>query len=111
MHLFNQSLAAKLQTTIERVPLEKIDPGMKKTAYLGQTIPPQVHKLPFDFRQELPYFDTTYMNDPSKAKSKRRTEWDRNWINIFNDKNASLDLLESYEIVAEIAWTIFDLIS
>ncbi|KAK2587108.1 hypothetical protein KPH14_002873 [Odynerus spinipes] len=68
VHLFNQAIAGTLESTNERVPLEKIDPGIKASAYLGQTKPPQVHKLPFDFYHELPYFDTTYMSDPTKKK-------------------------------------------
>ncbi|XP_012289083.1 neither inactivation nor afterpotential protein C [Orussus abietinus] len=68
VHLFNQAIVGTLQGTNERVPLERIDPGVKASSYLGQTRPPQVHKLPFDMHQELPFFDTSYMNDPSKAK-------------------------------------------
>lgn len=54
----------------ERTPLEKIDPGIRPSAYLGPFKPPQVYKLPFDMRHELPFFDTNYMNDPTKFKKK-----------------------------------------
>ncbi|XP_043288364.1 neither inactivation nor afterpotential protein C isoform X2 [Venturia canescens] len=78
VHLYSQALQANLQTTIERVPLERIDPGMKVSAYLGQSKPPQVNKLPFNIHQEFPYFDSSYMNDPRKAHSKRGGAGDPN---------------------------------
>lgn len=62
---------AALKSTNEQVPLEKVDPGAKVDSYINEVKPPQVHKLPFNMQQELPYFDTSYMNDPSSAKMKR----------------------------------------
>lgn len=71
VHLYNQSVATVLERANERVPLGKIDPGAKVAAYINEVKPPEVHKLPFDMQQELQYFDTSYMNDPSSAKMKR----------------------------------------
>ncbi|XP_043670504.1 neither inactivation nor afterpotential protein C isoform X3 [Vespula pensylvanica] len=68
VHLFNQATAGTLEATNERIPLDKIDPGIKASAYLGQMKPPQVHKLPFDIYHEMPYFDTSYMKNPSGKK-------------------------------------------
>lgn len=90
VHLYSQALQANLQRTIERVPLERIDPGMKVSAYLGQSKPPQVHKLPFNIHQEFPYFDSSYMNDPRKANSKRgagSVEWASNSFLIYRKLN------------------------
>ncbi|XP_033207351.1 neither inactivation nor afterpotential protein C isoform X2 [Belonocnema kinseyi] len=70
VHLYNQAIVGELQMTNERTPLEKIDPGIKPSAYLGPLKPPQVHKLPFDIHRELPFFDTNYINDPSKTRRK-----------------------------------------
>ncbi|XP_046607249.1 neither inactivation nor afterpotential protein C isoform X1 [Neodiprion virginianus] len=66
VHLFNQSMIAKLQTTSERVPLERINPGVKASLYLGERRL-TVNKLPFDMNQELPYFDSSYMSDPTTS--------------------------------------------
>ncbi|XP_019699822.1 neither inactivation nor afterpotential protein C isoform X2 [Harpegnathos saltator] len=71
VHLYNQSIAAALEKVNKRVALEKIDPGAKVDAYISEVRPPEVHKLPFNLQQELTYFDTSYMNDPSNAKMKR----------------------------------------
>ncbi|XP_066595242.1 neither inactivation nor afterpotential protein C isoform X2 [Prorops nasuta] len=68
VHLYNQAIVGALESTNERIPLERIDPGVKRSAYLGQLPPPQVHKLPFSFQHDLPCFDTSYMNDPSSGK-------------------------------------------
>ncbi|XP_035717985.1 neither inactivation nor afterpotential protein C-like isoform X5 [Vespa mandarinia] len=68
VHLFNQAIAGTLEATNERVPLDKIDPGIKASTYLGQMKPPQVHKLPFDIYHDMPYFDTSYMNNPTGKK-------------------------------------------
>ncbi|XP_043467066.1 neither inactivation nor afterpotential protein C isoform X3 [Leptopilina heterotoma] len=70
VHLFNQATVGKLQMINERTPLERIDPGIKTSSYLGPLKTPQVYKLPFDIHEELPYFDTAYMNDPTKIKKK-----------------------------------------
>ncbi|XP_048508226.1 neither inactivation nor afterpotential protein C isoform X2 [Athalia rosae] len=69
VHLFNQSIIAKLQTTSERVPLERINPGIKASLYLGERRL-HVHKLPFDLKEELPFFDSSYMSDPTKSRMK-----------------------------------------
>ncbi|KAI4482907.1 hypothetical protein M0802_013616 [Mischocyttarus mexicanus] len=70
VHLFNQAIAGTLEVTNERIPLDKIDPGIKASAYIGQMKPPQVHKLPFDIYREMPYFDTSYMSNPTGKKKK-----------------------------------------
>lgn len=54
----------------ERVLLERIDPVLSVSSYLGPRQHPEVHKLPFDIHYELPFFDTTYMSDPTKARKK-----------------------------------------
>ncbi|KAG7201550.1 hypothetical protein KM043_004299 [Ampulex compressa] len=71
VHLFNQAIVGVLETTNERIPLERVETGANASAYLGQAKPPQVHKLPFDMHQELPYFDTNYMSDPTRFKKRR----------------------------------------
>ncbi|XP_014478601.1 PREDICTED: neither inactivation nor afterpotential protein C isoform X2 [Dinoponera quadriceps] len=71
VHLCNQSIMTALESMNNRVPLEKVDPGAKVDAYISEVKPPQVYKLPFDMQQELSYFDTSYMNDPSSEKMKR----------------------------------------
>ncbi|XP_076230734.1 STKc_myosinIII_N_like and MYSc_Myo21 domain-containing protein ninaC isoform X2 [Nomia melanderi] len=58
VHLFNQAMIATLEATNEHgVSLDRIDPNVSPLSYLGQMKPPQVHKLPFNFYSELPYFD------------------------------------------------------
>lgn len=54
----------------ERTPLERIDPGIRPSSYLGPLKPPQVYKLPFNIHHELPFFDTAFMNDTTKIKKK-----------------------------------------
>lgn len=70
VHLYNQSIMAVLNETNKFVSLEKIDPNDKIDAY-SEMKPPQVYKLPFNLQQELSYFDTNYMNDPSNINLKR----------------------------------------
>lgn len=55
----------------ESVSLNKIDPNVKADTYMNNLKPLQVHKLPFNIQQEFPYFDTSYMNDPSNKKINR----------------------------------------
>ncbi|XP_076279257.1 STKc_myosinIII_N_like and MYSc_Myo21 domain-containing protein ninaC isoform X3 [Lasioglossum baleicum] len=58
VHLFNQAIVATLGKTNERtVSLDRIDTNVSPQSYLGQMKPPQVHKLPFNFYSELPFFD------------------------------------------------------
>nr|XP_012228924.1 PREDICTED: neither inactivation nor afterpotential protein C isoform X1 [Linepithema humile]XP_012228934.1 PREDICTED: neither inactivation nor afterpotential protein C isoform X1 [Linepithema humile] len=71
IHLYNQSTVATLKKVNECVSLEKIDPSVKIDTYISKIKPPQVHKLPFDMKQEFLYFDTSYMNDPSNVNIKR----------------------------------------
>ncbi|XP_051158327.1 neither inactivation nor afterpotential protein C isoform X3 [Leptopilina boulardi] len=70
VHLFNQAIVGELQMINERTPLERIDPGIRPSSYLGPLKPPQVYKLPFNIHHELPFFDTAFMNDPTKIKKK-----------------------------------------
>ncbi|KAL0107922.1 hypothetical protein PUN28_014885 [Cardiocondyla obscurior] len=72
VHLYSQSVVATLEKINEHVvSLSKIDPNAKVDAYISEMKPPQVHKLPFNMQQELPYFDMTYMNNPSNTNVKR----------------------------------------
>ncbi|XP_078049671.1 STKc_myosinIII_N_like and MYSc_Myo21 domain-containing protein ninaC isoform X2 [Augochlora pura] len=58
VHLFNQATIATLETLNDQtVSLDRIDTNVTPQSYLGQMKPPQVHKLPFNFYNELPYFD------------------------------------------------------
>lgn len=52
-----------LMNTSTGVLLDRIDPQAKPLEFLGP-LQPSVWKLPFRM-SELPYFDTTYMCDPS----------------------------------------------
>ncbi|XP_029156587.1 neither inactivation nor afterpotential protein C [Nylanderia fulva] len=70
VHLYNQSIMAIFEETNKSVSLDKIDPSAKVDAYREIKLP-QVHKLPFNMQQELLYFDTSYMNDPSNINIKR----------------------------------------
>lgn len=70
IHLYNQSTVAILEKANTSVSLEKIDPSVKIHTYKNEVKPPQVHKLPFDMKLELSYFDTSYMNDPSNVNVK-----------------------------------------
>ncbi|XP_012245016.1 neither inactivation nor afterpotential protein C isoform X1 [Bombus impatiens] len=58
VHLFNQAIVASLTTTNEQISIDRVDTNVSTSAYLGQLKPPQVHKLPFNFHQELPFPDT-----------------------------------------------------
>ncbi|XP_076669129.1 STKc_myosinIII_N_like and MYSc_Myo21 domain-containing protein ninaC isoform X3 [Andrena cerasifolii] len=57
VHLFNQAIVASMDTTSGQVSLDKVDQNVSPLAFLGQTKPPQVHKLPFNFYNELPFLD------------------------------------------------------
>ena len=74
VHLFNQAAVGALQMSNERVPLERID--RKNTdnpeAFLGPRRPPVVHRLPFDIRQELPFYNTSHMRDPTNRVRRRK---------------------------------------
>ncbi|XP_076750741.1 STKc_myosinIII_N_like and MYSc_Myo21 domain-containing protein ninaC isoform X1 [Xylocopa sonorina] len=59
VHLFNQAIVASLEATNEQISIDRVDPNIPATAYLGQTKPPQVHKLPFNFYNELPFLSTS----------------------------------------------------
>ncbi|KAJ8686537.1 hypothetical protein QAD02_022331 [Eretmocerus hayati] len=72
VHLYNQAMVGALQMSNERVPLERIDPHDNPEAFLGPPRPPNVHKLPFDMHNELPFYDTTHMNDPTARRPKRK---------------------------------------
>ncbi|XP_020292574.1 neither inactivation nor afterpotential protein C isoform X2 [Pseudomyrmex gracilis] len=71
VHLYNQSIVITLKTMNESVSLNKVDPNVKADTYMNNLKPLQVHKLPFNIQQEFPYFDTSYMNDPSNIKINR----------------------------------------
>lgn len=57
VHLFNQAIVASMDTTNGQVSLGKVDQNVSPLAFLGQMKPPQVHKLPFNFYNELPFLD------------------------------------------------------
>ncbi|KAK0157852.1 hypothetical protein PV328_011542 [Microctonus aethiopoides] len=69
VHLYNQVLSTKLQATNQHVTLDKINPNINIDTFLSEP-PMQVHKIPFNMREEFPYFDTSYMNDPGKARKR-----------------------------------------
>ncbi|XP_025074650.1 neither inactivation nor afterpotential protein C [Pogonomyrmex barbatus] len=71
VHLYNQSIVGVLKKLNKNMSLEKVDPNANIDAYISEVRPPQVYKLPFNMQQELSYFDTNYMNDPSNANIKR----------------------------------------
>ncbi|XP_017799206.1 PREDICTED: neither inactivation nor afterpotential protein C [Habropoda laboriosa] len=55
VHLFNQAIVSSLATTNDQISIDKVNPNVTVSAYLGQMKPPQVHKLPFNFYHELPF--------------------------------------------------------
>lgn len=63
MHLFNQAIVVSLATTNNGISIDKVNTNVSPSAYLGQTRPPEVHKLPFNFYSELPF---TYPNKGMK---------------------------------------------
>ncbi|XP_016842665.1 neither inactivation nor afterpotential protein C isoform X2 [Nasonia vitripennis] len=71
VHLYNQAVVGALQTSNERVPLERIEPHDNPDAFLGPSRPPDVHKLPFNIHSELPFYDTSHMHDPTKARRRQ----------------------------------------
>ncbi|KAJ0181639.1 hypothetical protein K1T71_002361 [Dendrolimus kikuchii] len=66
VHIYNQSVLEVVLSTSISVLLDRVDPQAKEEVFLGSS-PPSVWKLPFRIDQ-LQYYDTTYMCDPS-AKS------------------------------------------
>ncbi|XP_076245850.1 STKc_myosinIII_N_like and MYSc_Myo21 domain-containing protein ninaC [Calliopsis andreniformis] len=83
VHLFNQAAVAALVGTNEQTFLDKIDTNVSKSAYLGPMKPPQVHKLPFNFYNELPFPDTRRSRGmkgvgsvPSTASDDEHEAWD-----------------------------------
>lgn len=67
MHIYNQAVIEGLLGNSTSVLLDRVDPHAKGPEFLG-SMPPTVWKLPFRIDQ-LQYYDTSYMCDPS-AKSK-----------------------------------------
>uniref|UniRef100_A0A182IJF2 non-specific serine/threonine protein kinase n=1 Tax=Anopheles atroparvus TaxID=41427 RepID=A0A182IJF2_ANOAO len=65
VHIYNQRLIGGFATNSNCIMLEKIDPNERSAALLGPQKPP-VWKLRFRF-DDIPFFDTTYMCDPSSA--------------------------------------------
>uniref|UniRef100_A0A182NBP7 non-specific serine/threonine protein kinase n=1 Tax=Anopheles dirus TaxID=7168 RepID=A0A182NBP7_9DIPT len=65
VHIYNQRLVAGFATNSNCIMLDKIDPNQRNPALLGPQKPP-VWKLRFRF-DDIPFFDTTYMCDPSSA--------------------------------------------
>ncbi|XP_017875428.1 neither inactivation nor afterpotential protein C isoform X2 [Ceratina calcarata] len=57
VHLFNQAIVTSLAATNDQVSLGEVNSNVTSSAYLGQMKPPQVHKLPFNFHNELPFPD------------------------------------------------------
>lgn len=67
--MYNQVLSTELQATNQHVVLDKINRNINIDTFLSEP-PMQVHKIPFNMREEFPYFDTSYMNDPGKARKR-----------------------------------------
>ncbi|XP_318814.5 neither inactivation nor afterpotential protein C [Anopheles gambiae] len=65
VHIYNQRLVAGFATSSNCIMLDKIDPNQRNPALLGPQRP-AVWKLRFRF-DDIPFFDTTYMCDPSSA--------------------------------------------
>ncbi|XP_021703004.1 neither inactivation nor afterpotential protein C [Aedes aegypti] len=65
VHIYNQRYVAGATTCSNCILLERIDPSQRSRALLGQPRP-TVWKLRFRW-DEIPFFDTTYMCDPSAA--------------------------------------------
>uniref|UniRef100_A0A182QQM6 non-specific serine/threonine protein kinase n=1 Tax=Anopheles farauti TaxID=69004 RepID=A0A182QQM6_9DIPT len=65
VHIYNQRLVAGFATNSNCIMLDKIDPNQRNPALLGPQKTP-VWKLRFRF-DDIPFFDTTYMCDPSSA--------------------------------------------
>ncbi|XP_052892100.1 neither inactivation nor afterpotential protein C [Anopheles moucheti] len=65
VHIYNQRLVAGFATNSNCIMLDKIDPNQRNPALLGTQRTP-VWKLRFRF-DDIPFFDTTYMCDPSAA--------------------------------------------
>lgn len=62
VHIYNQAVLESLTNTSISVLLDRVDPQSNKD-FLGSG-PPTVWKLPFRIDQ-LQYYDTSYMCDPS----------------------------------------------
>ncbi|XP_049532765.1 neither inactivation nor afterpotential protein C [Anopheles darlingi] len=65
VHIYNQRVVAGFATNSNCIMLEKIDPTQRNPAQLGPH-KSAVWKLRFRF-DDIPFFDTTYMCDPSSA--------------------------------------------
>ncbi|XP_053672779.1 neither inactivation nor afterpotential protein C [Anopheles nili] len=65
VHIYNQRLVAGFATNSNCIMLDKIDPNQRNPSLLGPQRP-SVWKLRFRF-DDIPFFDTTYMCDPSAA--------------------------------------------
>lgn len=63
VHIFNQRFVAGTATCSNCILLERIDYNQRNRAMLGP-VRPSVWKLRFRL-DEIPFFDTTYMCDPS----------------------------------------------
>lgn len=87
IHLYNQAVVSKIRTYNELMGLEKVDPRETNKALLG-AIPQPVRKLPFRL-SEIPFYDTTYMCDPTtgaeNGDDSDNEDWDaplRRTVNI-----------------------------
>nr|XP_034173064.1 neither inactivation nor afterpotential protein C isoform X2 [Osmia lignaria] len=68
VHLFNQAIVGSLTQTNNQISLDKVEPNVSASVYLGHMRPPEVHKLPFNFYNELPIPDSSMgmgLGDPN----------------------------------------------
>lgn len=83
VHLYNQTAMGGLtKNNNEGIPLDKVECGARASLVLGKRRP-TVWKRPFHFDYDMPYFDTTFLNDPktsgirpSTSKENETEAWD-----------------------------------
>lgn len=67
VHIYNQRLVHGISLTSQCLLIDRIDTNQKHSSLLGP-MKPTVWKLPFRL-DELPFFDTTYLCDPTMMNS------------------------------------------
>ncbi|XP_034173058.2 STKc_myosinIII_N_like and MYSc_Myo21 domain-containing protein ninaC isoform X1 [Osmia lignaria lignaria] len=79
VHLFNQAIVGSLTQTNNQISLDKVEPNVSASVYLGHMRPPEVHKLPFNFYNELPIPDSSMgmgLGSASSASDDEHEAWD-----------------------------------
>lgn len=116
IHLYNQAVVSKIRTYNELIELEKVNPRESNPALLG-AIPQPVRKLPFRL-SEIPFYDTTYMCDPSTGgdlgEDSDNEDWDAplrrtanissHIINASSSKSSSGFNANKYERYIFVSW-------